>query len=341
MKDMYIPWGNIDWLMSKLGKIEQWDFLGNISAEERSLGAWNWLWDNGKIRSNEMWLIKGLEDAPSSYRELNNEECGERIKQYEKKCGWGYYAFDLLSSDTIASNHFLKFVENTDGNVIIDISTMPKRWFFPVIKECVANNHIQNLIITYTIPKTYAKKQGEDPMPWRYLPSFGELPEREDCEKIFIISAGYQPLSLPEWISNYEDPKMYILFPFPAAIIGYSRAWDFIRTIEADCGMIENNRIVYVSGYDLPEIYSTVCKIMSQEEGKEPIFNPYGPKPVSLAFAMLASQLSFPVGYTQPSYYNPYYSMGIETIGKNVPKIMSYLLKINGRNLYTPPPISF
>ena len=341
MNEIYKPWGNIDWIMSKLDKIDQWNFLGSISAEERSLGAWNWLMDNKKIKNYEMWLINDPKNPPSPYRDIFNEECEQRIQQYEDKGGQGYCEFELLESDTNASACFNSFIKQADGNVIIDISTMPKRWFFPIIRDCLTDNCIKNLLVMYTIPKHYSKKQGEDPMPWKYFPSFGELPEREQLEKIFIISAGYQPLSLPMWISNYESSKIYILFPFPASISGYPRAWDFIRTIESDRDTIENSRIVYVPGYNLPEIYSTICKIMDQEEGKEPIFSPYGPKPVSLAIAMIASQSSCPVGYTQPAYYNPYYSTGIETVGNNIPKTMSYLLKVNGRNLYAHPSFSF
>jgi len=334
MSIAYKPWGNIDWIIHKLEKIKQWDFLGCISAEERSLGAWEWLMDNGKIKSHKMWLIN---DPPSPYSILNDEECGKRIKQYKKKGGQEYCSLELFESDTFASKYFNSFVEESNSNIIIDITSMPKRWFFPIIKDCVVDDRIKNLLVTYTIPKLYAKKQGENSMSWKYFPSFGELPEKEHLKKIFIISAGYQPLSLPEWVRNYKNKKIYILFPFPASVSGYTRAWDFIRTIESDSVIIENEKIRYVSGYDLPEIYCIICKIISDEENKELVFCPYGPKPVSLAIAMLASQLRLPVGYTQPTSYNPYYSKGVEMVGNNVPKTISYLLKINGSNLYTPP----
>ena len=343
----YKPWGNIDWLTNRLANIKQWSFLGNISTEERSLCAWMWLKNNKKIKNYEMWKIKDISTHPSPFKDITNKQYAIREDEYCKNGGEKVLEFSLLESDEKATEYFNKFIGITDSNVIIDISTMPKRWFFPIIKDCIENKDIKNLLVTYTIARFYSKMQGEDPKAWKYFPSFGELPEREHIEKIFIVSAGYQPLSLPEWISQQKSPKIYILFPFPASISGYTRAWDFVRTVEIDCYPIEkdNYNIKFVSGYDLPVIYDTISKIIElenkKENRKEPILIPYGPKPVSLAFAILSSQLHFPVGYTQPRYYNPYYSRGFEETADKVPKTMSYLLKENGNILYKPPAIAY
>jgi len=339
----YKPWGNIDWLTNKLVHIEQWSFLGNIYTEERSLCAWMWLKNNRKLKNYEMWKINNISDPPSPFRKTTDKQYAIREEEYFENGGQKPLEFSLLESDEKAAKYFRKFMEKTEGDVIIDISAMPKRWFFPIIKDCIENDEVKNLMVTYTIAKSYSKNQGEDPMGWKYFPSFSELPERERFEKIFIISAGYQPLSLPEWIRQQKSPKIYILFPFPASIRGYTRAWDFVRAVEVDCNLIEsdNFNIKFVSGYNLPIIYSAISRIIELENGKEPILIPYGPKPVSLAFAILSSQLHFPVGYTQPMYYNPYYSRGFEETENKVPKTMSYLLKESGKILYKPPVIAY
>jgi hypothetical protein len=339
----YKPWGNIDWITKKLAHIGQWNFLGTVSTEERSLCAWMWLKNNGRLKNYEMWKINDVSDPPSPYKDLTDKEYFNRESEYLKNGGQEPIVFSLLESDEKASKSFEKFIKKTDGNVIIDISTMPKRWFFPLIKDCIEKKEIKNLLVTYTIAKFYAKKQGVESMTWKYFPSFSELPERENIEKIFIISAGYQPLSLPEWISSLEDPKIYILFPFPASTSGYTRVWDFIRTVESDCDpkKSDNINIKYVSGFDLPIIYNIISDIIKLEDGKAPTLIPYGPKPVSLAFAILSSQLQFPVGYTQPRHYNPFYSSGFEETENKVPKTISYLLKDNGRMLYLPPSITY
>jgi hypothetical protein len=338
----YKPWGNIDWITNKLN-VGYWDFLGTVSTEERSLCAWMWLKDNRKLRNYEMWKINDISDHPSPYVGFTDQEYSKRESEYFRNGGQNPLEFALFTSDENASKSLVKFLEETDGDLIIDISTMPKRWFFPLIKECIENPKVKNLLVTYTTAKSYSKKQGEDPMPWRYFPSFSELPERAEIEKYFIISAGYQPLSLSERIISPADPKIYILFPFPASISGYTRVWDFIRTVESDCEPKRGDsiNIKYVSGFDLPVIYDTLSKIIKFEDGKEPILIPYGPKPVSLAFAMLSSQRQFPAGYTQPRYYNPYYSSGFEETVNKVPKTISYLLKGSGRMLYLPPSITY
>jgi hypothetical protein len=341
MAVLYKPWGNIDWLTNKIAHISKWDFLGNISTEERSLGAWIWLKNNKKITNYKMWKIIDPDNSSSPYKKLTKTEYNKREKEYKENGGQELSEYRLLDSDIYASNDFRSFIEQTSGNVIIDISTMPKRWFFPIIKEGIANPGIKNLLVTYTMAKSYSEKQGEDPMAWKYFPSFGERTEREDLKKILIVSAGFQPLSLSQVIVDYGRPKVYILFPFPAAIGGYKRAWDFIRTVESDCGRIDNEDIIYVSGIDLPVIYDKISEIIKMEKDKEPVFLPYGPKPVSLAFALLASQRYFPVGYTQPMYYDPSYSKGFEKTKDGVPKTISYLLKESGKTLYKPPVISY
>jgi len=323
----YSPWGEIEWVMSRLPRIEKWGFLGCISTEERSLSAWNWLQNNKKVDYYEMWKIEDPKTKYSPYKDLGEEKYEERKKIYTDMGGEAPSVFTLLNSDNHLSEHFHPFLEKTDGNVIIDISTMPKRWFFPMIKECLEEDSVKSLLITYTKANHYSKIQGEDPMAWMHLPSFGEIGRKR--EKMLIISAGYQPLSLPEWIGNSENQQIYVLFPFPASIAGYSRTWDFIRAIESDSGQLNENNIKYVPGFNLPSIYDAICNIIENEK-KEPTFMPYGPKPVSLAFAILATQLHFPVGYTQPMYYNPLYSSGAD-------KTMSYLLKESGKELYKLP----
>jgi hypothetical protein len=302
-----------------------------------------WLKNNGRLKNYEMWKINDVSDHPSPYIEFTDQEYSKRESEYFKNGGQNPLEFALFESDEKASESLGKFLEETSGDVIIDISTMPKRWFFPIIKDCIENQAVKNLLVTYTIAKFYSKIQGEDPMAWKYFPSFGQLPERDEIDKIFIISAGYQPLSLLQWISNHESQNIYILFPFPASISGYTRVWDFVRTVESDCSPEKNNnfKINYVSGFDLPIIYDTISKIIELEKGKEPILIPYGPKPVSLAFSILSSLQQFPVGYTQPMYYNPYYSRGFEETVNKVPKTISYLIKGNGRMLYSPPSVTY
>ena len=337
----YKPWGNIDWILNRLPNLCEWDYIGCISTEERSLSAWQWLKQQKKLHNSKMWKINAPKNVTSPYTEIAAKEYKKQIEKFVASGGHEYVEFDLFESDATASQQLDALLDITNGNMIIDITSMPKRWFFPLIRDCLSDNRVSNLLVLYSMAKFYSKIQGEDSMSWRYLPSFGELSEREKVEKYFVISAGYQPLSLPDWISNYENPKVHVLFPFPASVNGYTRVWDFIRTIESDGTQISKDCIKYVSGFDLPEIYKCISEIIKLDNKREPIFMPYGPKPTSLAFAIIASQMCFPIGYTQPMYYNPYYSRGIEMYNEETPKTTSYLLKAEGNQLYVPPPINF
>lgn len=338
MISCFKPWGNIDWILGKMSHIQNWGYLGCISPEDRSTITLEWLAAHNMLDVCEMWKIDDEPRFLSPYKKINQE----KYEQQKKKCSSfegvvpiNLIEFKLFDSDRVASDNFRAFVERTDGNIIFDISSMPKRWFFPIVRECLQNEGTRNLIITYAVAKTYSSIQGEDPIGWRHIPSFGETSECDDKEKYYIVSAGFQPLSLPDWIEGFPDAELYIIFPFPSDVNGYHRVWDFIRAIETDGGKIDSRYIKYVSGYNLPLIYNSVSELIALEKDKQPVFVPYGPKPVSLAFSLLASQLQIPVGYTQPTYYNPDYSTGVDMYFNGEPRILTYLIKQDGETLYT------
>lgn len=338
MSSCFKPWGNIDWMLGKMPHIPQWGYLGCVSPEDRSTITLEWLAAHDLLGACEMWKIDDEPRFFSPYEKRNREKYDQQI---EKCASLGKAAeinlpeFKLFDSDRVASDRFNSFVKRTDGNIMFDISSMPKRWFFPIVRECLQNKGIRNLVITYTVAKTYSSIQGEDPIGWRHIPSFGETAECTEKEKYYIISAGFQPLSLPDWIEGFPDAELYIIFPFPSDVNGYHRVWDFIRAIETDGGKIDSRYIEYVSGHNLPLIYNSVSKLIAREKDKQPVFVPYGPKPISLAFSLLASQLQIPVGYTQPTYYNPDYSIGVDMCFNGEPRIITYLIKQDGKILYT------
>lgn len=338
MGSCFKPWGNIDWLLKKTSNMERWGYLGCISTEDRSTCALEWLDQHDALNVCEMWKIEDVPRLSDNPHKVKNEEKYKvQIEKYKAIANEDPAIFGLFQSDECASSKFSAFVKKTDGNIIFDVSSMPKRWFFPIIRTCLQSEEVKNLLVTYTIAKTYSSVQGEDPLGWKYIPSFGEAVECGSKEKYYIISAGFQPLSLPKWIEGFPDSKIYILFPFPSDVSGYYRVWDFIRAIETEGGTVTTKNIEYISGYNLPLIYNSLRELIALEHNKQPVFVPYGPKPISLACALLASQLKIPVGYTQPTYYNPDYSTGVDMCPNGEPRILAYLIKKDGNTLYVPP----
>jgi hypothetical protein len=281
----------------------------------------------------EFWKIAD-DYSDSPYLEETNRQLDIHAKEARTVGVKNIINFSLLTSDPWANTQTNIFLDRSGGNLIVDISSFPKRWFFEIIRKCIESKHVSNLVVTYSIPNQYALKQGEDPQSWSYFPGFGENEEMPQ-KKNFIIAAGFQALSLPEWISDYKESKCHILFPFPSSILGYTRLWDFVRDVDRDINL--KSQITYVSGFNLPQIMAKIEKISdSFDDDTQVVFVPYGPKPMSLAFAIRAILDGVPVGYTQPLCYNPLYTSGVKFVDatQTVPLCFAYALKVNGQLLY-------
>jgi hypothetical protein len=272
------------------------------------------------------------------------------LSQNTEKClalgGSPPHIYNLFDSDEIAWDQTRYLIDRSGGNIVIDISSFPKRWFFPIIKTCIESSTVNNLLVLYTIPNSYDDfYQGVSAEQWSRFLGFGHLEETPEDEKHYIISAGYQPMSLPGYIGEREPspgkisgantgPDFHILFPFPSSPLGLPKLWDFVRAIERD--IRKEAKLYYIPGFNLPSIYSSIMSIMANNLYPCYEFAPYGPKPISLAMAIISTLHSIPIGYTQPKYYNPNYSSGIRYIDGSQEEPLSYiyLIKHNGITLY-------
>jgi hypothetical protein len=342
----FLPWGTLEWMSSVIKTLGLWDFLGCLSTEDRSLSAWQWLCTSKLIRTNEFWAINDLLPKGSEIEALSKTMLNRNTDAYFAAGGTSLNSFDLFDSDGKAWDQIDQLIDNAKGNIIIDISSFPKRWFFPIIKACIESNNVKNMLVLYTIPNVYDESsQGMSTERWSRFLGFGHLDETPEEEKHYIISAGYQPMSLPEYIgerkpsTNKPDgtnagPYFHILFPFPSSPLGLPRLWDFVRAIEKD--VHQHTKIHYIPGFNLPSIYSSIMRIMRISAYSCFEFAPYGPKPISLAMAILSTLHAIPIGYTQPKYYNPKYTEGVRYIDamQKTPLSYAYLIKLNGQTLY-------
>lgn len=89
---------------------------------------------------------------------------------------------------------------------------------------------------------------------------------------------------------------------------------------------IDTKQILRLDTYNVPDIYDTIVHL-SEYGRKKILFAPYGPKTMSLAMCLFASQTSSAVYYTQPTIYDPYYSTGKG-------KCYGFLIKKDGCSLY-------
>jgi hypothetical protein len=218
-------------------------------------------------------------------------------------------------------------LHSSDGNIVIDISTFPKRFFFPLVKRLL-NAGLKNLIVTYTSPLQYCKDElSGNPYPWDHLPLFMPVDYPERQIDVAIVSIGFMPFGLPGLLlSRYNSTPVKFLFPFPPGPPSYQRTWDFVRKIEQSFNFKPTDKIIRLDANNMPEAFEYIIS-ETHNVTKRAIFAPYGPKPMSLAMCIYATINDSSVYYTQPTHYHPHYSIGVG-------KTFAYALILGGNNLY-------
>jgi len=319
------PWGQLDWVVPRIPNCN-WSFIGNVSPEDRCLAAWHVLSSLAPSSTGEFMQVI---DPPSRYSSAIEKKCHAlALRLYTM----GLRHSDIKPVPLLARSEELvktvnAFIASASTDVICDISTFPKRFFFPAIKLLLSSDSIHNLVVTYTLPDSYSAQQlSEDPDPWRHLPLFAP-PYPEPEVKLLILGVGFEPLALPELLQeDYRGVGIKLLFPFPPGPPSFQRAWEFVRTIE-DSFPHAAREPIRVDARDVSDAFDHICA--ATDRGAEyAVLAPYGPKTISLAMCLYSIVTGHPAYYTQPKVYSPDYSTGVSDT-------YAYCVKLQGHNLYS------
>lgn len=328
------PWGLYSWVFPRI-QDREWDILACLSTEERCLGAPYHCKRSVSIRSTQFLQVV---DPEPIYRKKAESKI---TKNYADLCEfWGQpiklFTFDLLGSPVLLKEHIMKLIDNSSGSIIVDISSFPKRYFFPIIKILIQSEEITNLVATYTVPDEYYDGNlAEEPTPWAHLPMFQRIVSGPFDKKPTnaIIGVGFLPFGLAELLKgDYDNAHVNLIFPFPPGPPNYQRTWEFVRNIETHYPLKNDSQIIRVDALDTPGCYRHLFTL-TDGGSDQSIFAPYGPKPHSLAMCLFAIKYDCDVYYTQPRVYHPDYCTGMKQID-GLPETYAYCLKLNGRNLY-------
>jgi hypothetical protein len=328
------PWGTADWLLPKL-KVAEWLVLGCVSTEDRCNGVLSHFpFNNGLAAAHFL----EIEDEPSQY----SAECRrlrdlQRDKFNNQTGNLGAVTmFPLMASPRLIKP-FLDSALGIEGkNVVLDISSLPKRFFFPMLRLLSMSNEVENVVVTYTVPEKYADGHlAFEPQAWSYLPMF----QREQAPPTLtnvrvIVSAGFLPFQLPELVEHdFENSQITLLVPFPPGPPQYQRNWKFIHEIFGHMWQGTEKRLIRrADATDVSGCFDHISSI-AKEEPKAVLLAPFGPKPHSLAMCLYAMKYGCDVFHSQPKYYNPQYSTGIkESNGKALTH--AYVIRLAGRDLY-------
>lgn len=332
-------------MLEKYNSPLNWFFCGCISTEDRTLAALDELVDFSKNTNHKIsdCLFLQINDPPSRY----TVEAQRRKLAFQERAKKTCYVqsieqFDLFHHDSEAVIHFFDSIaQHTLGNIILDISCMPKRYFFPFIKRLHRFRHtIKNLIVVNTVPNSYPNDPktplSEQYENWREIPLFEGEGFPEDAQyKNVLLGVGHLPmgaLEQTEAIGSSSNIRLY--FPFPGSTSSFEPTWQFVHKIEDHIpGVAEKIRISRVSANDTSKLFSLLKR--DTDSGNEySIILPYGPKPLSLAMALFACKYpKHPVFYTQPKVYYPDYSTGVKEENK-IPSIYGYVIIANGNCYY-------
>ncbi len=236
-----------------------------------------------------------------------------------------------LMAELFLINAFARQAESASTSVVLDITSFPKRFFFPILRMLAGSLTVKNLMVTYTSPANYAPDNEplyEDIDTWRVLPGFGGTGA---CGAQWVVSVGFLVESLRMYIGSAQDERMKLLVPFPAPLAALRRTWESVANLERDQkdGRFEKFR---VSTLDMSGAFDRIRQIAGKPE-RPLAFAPFGPKPTSAAMCLYAMQKDSSVHYAQPTVYHPEYSRGIQD-NNSAAAVSAYWIKHESENLY-------
>lgn len=335
MVSEFRPWGPLDWLLPKLPG-GPWGLLGVLGTEDRCTAANTAM--HLQLRARRFFKILDPHLSPAAAFGTRFDEIQDRLALAHANAE-DIRPVDLLQDVDTMQEELEAFLAVSGPRVVLDITSMPKRWFFPLIRFLMASATVETLLVTYTSAQTYGDQLSSDPAALGPLPTFDEPRTNESYDEL-VVGVGFAPLGLKD-LFEADIGKIRYLFPFPPGPPNFFRNWQFLRTLESE---VENRNLRvedrwHVHMYDVPNAFEALCRL-TKDGNLSCALAPFGPKTLSLAMCMFALAAAgagkepVHVYYSQPRRYALDYTTGIREVN-GIPDIKAYCLRINGRDLYT------
>ena len=324
----YRPWGPLDWTLG-LSSPKRWTLVGVVGTEERSLAAFAWL---KELHVGESYHLFEIRDNISRHTALSERLLRERRAQLDAAGGdsRSLRRFPLLV-ELHEIDGLCQDIERSRTHIILDITSLPKRFFFPMLRAFSRSPAITDLLVTYTWPQRYEEEEPlvESPGSWAPLPGF--LPSGSGDE-LLIASVGFAIERLSEHTETItRKPAIEVLIPFPSTLSSLRQSWRSVWWLQrsASPDKFANHR---VSALNISLAFDKIAELV-RDRSAIPAFAPFGPKTISAAMCLHAFQKGWAVYYPQPLVYHPQYSHGVMRYG-NKPAVYAYWIKHNGKFLY-------
>lgn len=124
----YRPWGPLKWAL-ELGNTKKWFFIGAIGTEERSLCCWNLLHSISSL--GDASILHIIDIVSSKYDDGIQAAFNARYEEFDRKGGTRTSIQSIeLMTELYQIQSVAKQAINAASSVVLDITSMPKRFFF-------------------------------------------------------------------------------------------------------------------------------------------------------------------------------------------------------------------
>ena len=219
------PWGRLDWLLDRLPLDGPLHVVGCLAPEDRCAGAPLAVGTRGVDR----YAFLVIRDASSRFSQRIETKIARNRRRLAAIPVAEEAQAGLLTDDQHIVDAFESLVDARAEPItlLLDITCLPKRFFFFMVKLAVTDRRVRTLIATYTQPAPggYAREHlAEDPEDVRALPGFGPFHDDPDT---LVVGVGFEPLGLPQLTSEFRDKRrrIIVLLPFPPGQPYSRRIW--------------------------------------------------------------------------------------------------------------------
>lgn len=328
----YRPSGPLHWFLNRINP-RDWSCLGCLGTEERSLSALRELNSESTVSTRRLLRIK---DKPSRFRGQIQAAVGEREAEF---LSLGGTPADVVDVDLFAQHGEIvsvltDFVDAATESVVLDVSSLPKRFFFPFLRQLYRTDaaRVKDIVVTYGTPIRYPEGPlAENFNDWAHLPLFGGKYSAER-PSMLVVSVGFQALGIQEQLKGEPEVPIKLLLPFPAPTKAFQRSWELLRQLRHN----RNAEAFETFRASANSVSDTFDRLVSLTDGGQKVADlaPFGPKPMSVAMCLFASLTESQVFYTQPSVYRPDYSSGAAHVDGH-PVVHAFAIRLAGRDLYS------